>query len=136
MDHVATEDIAGTPTVAAPGSDRVHDVIRLIHSLRLPLSDETAYQVALSKVLDAAGIGHVREHRLGPKHRVDFLLDWGTVIEVKLRGSAMRIHDQCKDYCGFPQVKGLILATNRAMGMPPEIEGKPIWYASLGRGWL
>jgi hypothetical protein len=114
----------------------VQDVIRLIHSLRMPLSDETAYQSALSEILTKAGIEHTREHRLGPKERPDFFLPDGTVIEVKLKGSARRIYDQCARYCGYAEVKGLLLATNRAMGMPAEILGKPIWYASLGRAWL
>jgi len=114
----------------------IRDVIGLIHSLRLPLSDEKAYQAGLGKALEEAGIGHVREHRLAPGEILDFLLDDGTAIEVKLRGSARRIYAQCERYCGYPEVKGLLLATNRAMGFPSEIQGKPTWYASLGRGWL
>ena len=114
----------------------VQDVIRLIHALRLPLGDEAAYQAGLGRALEGAGIGHVREHRLGPGDRVDFMLDDGTAVEVKLRGQARRIYAQCERYCGYPEVRGLLLATNRAMGLPPEIAGKPVWYASLGRGWL
>lgn len=82
------------------------------------------------------GIIMPEEYVLDPKNRVDFFLD-GTAIEVKInKGAAKSIYKQCERYCQFDEVKNLILVTNRPMGFPKEINGKPCYVISLGKGWL
>ena len=112
------------------------EVARIIRSTPLVLGGEKSVQEQLSRVLDEAGIRHKREVELAPGDIVDFMVEGGTAIEVKIKASKRDIYRQCKRYCGHPQVVALVLATATAMGFPPEIDGKPCWVASLGRGWL
>jgi hypothetical protein len=39
-------------------------------------------------------------------------------------------------YAEHPEVKALILASNVSMGLPEEINGKPVFAASLSAGWI
>lgn len=108
---------------------------KLLSKHRLPLSNEKELQAAIGAVLTYNSIDYTREARLSGKDYIDFLVgDVG--IEVKLKGSAMAIYKQCKRYCGYPEVKELIIVTNRSMGFPKEIDGKPTYLLSLGRMWL
>lgn len=108
---------------------------KLLSKYRLPLSNEKALQSEIGELLTANGIKHEREVGLSDKDRIDFMV--GSVgMEVKLKGSAVEIYKQCKRYCGYPEVKELILITNRSMAFPNEINGKPTYSLSLGRRWL
>lgn len=108
---------------------------KLFSKLRLPLSNEKALQAAISVALTASGIKHDREVRLSDKDCIDFMV--GSVgMEVKLKGPAVAIYKQCKRYCGYPEVQELLIVTNRSMGLPNEIDGKPTYLLSLGKGWL
>lgn len=100
------------------------------------LGSEKAVQEELSRVLDAAGMRHKREVELSPGNVVDFMVEGGIAIEVKIKAPKRSIYRQCERYCEHPQVEALVLATATAMGFPQKIHGKPCWVASLGRGWL
>lgn len=108
---------------------------KLLSKHRLPLSNEKALQAAIGVILTANGIEHDRESRLSDKDCIDFLVG-GVGMEVKLKGSAVAIYKQCKRYCGYPEVEELLIVTNRSMGLPNEIDGKPTYLLSLGKGWL
>jgi len=112
------------------------EVARLIMSWPIVLGSEKSVQERLSALLDEAGIRHKREVELGPGDLVDFMIEGGIALEVKLKASKRAIYRQCARYCAHPSVKALVLASATAMGFPPEIHGKPCWVASLGRGWL
>ncbi len=118
-----------------------HELVGLIKSAltaaRIPLSDEKAAQVAISGMLDARAIAHSREHRLGAHDRPDFFCEPDIVIEVKMHDAQPRsIFRQLRRYAAYDAVGALILVTNRAMGLPPVIDGKAAYYISLGRAWL
>jgi hypothetical protein len=79
-----------------------------------------------------------REHRLGPADRPDFLVAGCVVVECKARRahgpSALR---QLARYAQYPAVEALILAyAGRALDMPREVGGKPLFVVGLGRAWL
>ena len=112
------------------------EIVRLLESTRFVLSGEKAVQEKLSATLEAAGIRHRRELEIAPGDIVDFMIEGGTVIEMKIKAPKRAIYRQCARYCAHPQVTALVLATATAIGFPPEIEGKPCYVASLGRGWL
>jgi hypothetical protein len=82
-----------------------------------------------------------REHVLDKKNRPDFFID-EYAVEVKIGGSyvgrqsAISIFKQCERYANFPEVKGVVLVSNRAMGFPEELCGKPAYFVSVGRSWL
>lgn len=60
------------------------------------------------------------------------------VIECKMRNKSkkMDIFKQLTRYATYPEVTSIILASNVSMGLPPEIDGKPLYAASLSHGWI
>lgn len=111
------------------------EIIRVIGSHRYDLADEAVCQAQMAEALTAAGVQHQREVVIGPGERIDFMIgDVG--VEVKLRGGKRAIHGQCQRYCRCAAVKALILTSNRTLGLPAEMEGKPVHFLHLGRAWL
>lgn len=111
-------------------------VVQLIERLRLPLGSETRMQRTLGRAFAGAGIDHAAEYRLGPRDRVDFLVSPDLAVECKLRANRREIYRQLCRYADHDAVGALLLVTNTAMGLPPEINGKPAYYVSLGKAWL
>jgi hypothetical protein len=110
----------------------------VIHELSLckfPLYNEKDLQEAIYKQLVAKRFPAVREYPLDNNNIVDIFIQ-GTAIEIKIHAPARAIYKQCARYCGFECVKCLILITNRAMGFPKEINGKPCYVLNLGKAWL
>lgn len=115
----------------------VDSFVSLMRRTPLVMKDEKSVQAAIATVLDSHGIDYKREVRLSNEDIVDFMLPGGIAVEVKLNKAKKReVFRQCKRYCEHPQVKVIVLITATIMGFPPEIEGKPAYYVSMGRGWL
>lgn len=113
------------------------ELVRMISVHRFDLSNEKAAQAQLETILTNAGITFSREHRLSDRDIVDFLVADGIAVEMKLRGhQKVAVFKQLSRYALHDAVREVVLVTNMAMGLPVQIEGKPAWYASLGRGWL
>ena len=111
-------------------------IIAVIQRTRVDLSDEKRAQAEIAAAFGAAGISAAREVRLGAGDIIDFLAQ-GVGIEIKLRSSSRReILRQLRRYALHPEVRELVLASNIAIALPREIEGKPVGFASLGRAWL
>ena len=102
---------------------------------RFDLASEKELQFKIKIVLSKNGVAAEAEHRFTPNDIVDFFID-GIAIEVKIKGSAAEIFKQCERYCQFEEVKELLLITNRSMGFPKEINGKPCYVLNLGNAWL
>ncbi|MGJ4888924.1 hypothetical protein ACQR1Y_12060 [Bradyrhizobium sp. HKCCYLRH3099] len=122
---------------------RLIEIVNLIEVHRLPLQDEKATQAELARVLDGADELHQREVRLSAADIVDFMLPLvadqyagGIAIELKIKGQRRAIYRQLERYCAHEDVAALILATNVPMGLPDQINGKPVMLARLGRAWL
>lgn len=110
-------------------------IISFFAGKRFPLSDEKRLQTAIEEEFQRAGILYEREFRLSPKDVIDFIV--GRVgIEVKIKGGKLAIFRQVERYAQHDGIDALILATNVAMGMPEEINGKPVHVVNLGRAWL
>lgn len=114
---------------------RTATIIALLESYAFPLHSEAKLQQAIEKQMTQAGIPFIREYRLGTKDRVDFFSE-GLAIEIKIHGQPKAIYRQCKSYCEYDEVKALVLVTNRTMGFPKEVNGKPCFVVKLGRSWL
>lgn len=114
----------------------VQDIIRLLQSRRFPLSDEKKLQAEIEETLIGAGIEHKREYRLDASSIIDFMIMRSIGAEVKIKGARSAIYRQVERYAGFDQIKRLILVTNVAMGMPPLVNGKPVYVVNLSRAWL
>jgi len=111
------------------------EIVVVLRKQRFRLDNEKLLQSQVEAVLEQASIPAQREARLGPGDIVDFLAG-DVAIECKIKGQRRAIYRQCERYCGFEAVGSLILLTNAAMGMPPELCGKPVYFVDLGRGWL
>jgi len=129
------------PLPAPLGNVTPEELCAIIVKARCKLRGEVRTQADLHKHLcdSLPGIKDaiVREVRLCPEDIADIWVN-GIVIEVKLKGnsSAQAIYRQVKRYARHEPVKSVILATNIAMDLPRQIEGKPAFVASLGQGWM
>lgn len=113
----------------------IQDVLQLFSKYQFSLETEDALKLQMREVLTKNGVPFEPEYKLDEKNRPDFWV-YEHAIEVKIKGSAKAIYRQCLRYCEFEQVKGLVLVTNKAMGFPPELNGKPTWVVNLGKSWL
>lgn len=112
------------------------DIVSLLRRAKLPCSTEARLQVAIGNALVGAGLSFSPEHRLGPGERIDFLVAGGIGIEAKTRYARRRIFRQLERYAEHAEIAALILVTGTAMGLPAAINGKPLYYVSLGKGGL
>ena len=116
-------------------SSTIAEIHNILSQHKFNMSSELPLQEQMAAVFSKAGIVYQKEVILSPHDRIDFMIgDIG--IEVKVKGSPSMIYQQCRRYCHFDQVKELLLVTARAMGLPPETEGKPCYLLNLGRSWL
>ncbi len=109
--------------------------LQILSRIKFSLDDEKKLQEDIASALKAHKVEFEREYVLDPHNMPDFFID-GTAIEVKIKGNARKIYKQCERYCQFEQVKELILITNRSMGFPKSINGKPCYILTLGKAWL
>lgn len=109
--------------------------IKIVSSKAFSLDTESQLKIEMESVLVEENIPFKKEYVLDAKNRPDFFID-GFAIEVKIKGSAKSIYRQCERYCSFDEVNGLVLVTNRSMGFPETIFGKPCYVINLGKAWL
>jgi hypothetical protein len=119
-------------------SDASPTIIQHLSRFAFPMHSEKETQAEIAKALTKGGFVFEREKRLSAEDIPDFLVKDGIVIEVKLRTgiSKMNIYRQLERYSRHETVKEIILVSNITMGLPPEINGKPAYFLSLGRAWL
>ena len=115
-------------------------IIQALNSLRIPLVvDEFELQALVSGALQEHGIEFVKEARLAPRCRVDFLCEGGIAVEVK-RGKPQkaRLMEQLRRYASLEQVCAVILVVERTAELPKTVCGKPCRVVALNRlwGWL
>lgn len=110
-------------------------LLALLARQRFRIDNEKLLQAQMATVLEASGVTFSAEHVLSPGNRIDFLIgDVG--IEAKIKGQRRAILRQCERYASHDAIGALIVITNAAMGLPPEINGKPIHVFNLGKAWL
>lgn len=127
------------PLVPNPNfGDNSNDIAHILRQGRFALEDEKVTQSIIESKLIAAGIRKFkREYRFDKNNIVDFFFEeTGIAIEVKIKGSKMEIYRQCKRYAEFDTVKELILLTNKAVALPPNINNKRCTVINLGLAWL
>lgn len=100
-----------------------------------PSSTEACLQTALWHYLSDLDAEVDREVRLAPGERIDFMVD-DIGIEAKVKCGRRAIYRQLQRYAEKDRINALILITGTALGLPPTINGKPVFYVSLGRASL
>ena len=85
--------------------------------------------------LSRQGVSFEHEVSLAPRCRID-LMCGGVGVEIK-RGRVERakVLRQLARYAACEQVAGLILVTEKSLGLPQEIGGKPVRVVCLNRLW-
>ncbi len=112
-------------------------IMALVRRHRFDLSDEKRLQADLESVLTLSGFPFVREKRLSARDIPDFLVLDSVAVECKLRGARkMDVYRQLVRYSEHDTVQALIFVSNVSMGLPKEINGKPLYSAQLSQGWL
>ena len=100
------------------------------------VAQEEALQQRVAAALSAAGVPFLREARLGPRCRIDFLCEGGVGVEVKrARPDRARTLAQLERYAAWDQVTSLILVSQQSVSLPRNIGGKPAVNLSLNRLW-
>lgn len=114
------------------------ELVRLLENLqpyRFSLVKEEETKAQMKEAFLSMGHHFEAEVVLDAHNRIDFFAD-GIGIEVKIKGSRKDFYRQCERYCAFPQVKMLVLATNRALALPATINGKRVFVFNFGKAWL
>jgi len=115
----------------------LEEVISAIKMLRIPLvTDEYRLQELVAEALRKSGIEFVKEAKLAPYCRVDFLCRGGVAVEVK-RGKPGRkiLMQQLSRYAQSPHVASILLVVERTASLPDTILGKPCKVLALNRLW-
>jgi hypothetical protein len=128
---ILTDDLK----LKTPLNTMIEEIIKLLSRYKFPLSNEKELQANIFNTMLPTWKDVVREYPLNNKNVVDLYLQ-GIAIEVKIHANAKSIYKQCVRYCEFDSVKQLILVTNRSMGFPKEINGKPCYVINIGKAWL
>lgn len=113
-------------------------IVRLLEGYQFDLSTEKHLQADVAETLTASGIVFEREKRLNASDIPDFLVAGGIVVECKLknRSRKMEVYKQLLRYAVHRDVTAIVLASNAVMGLPAEMEGKPVYSVSFSKAWL
>ncbi len=112
------------------------EISRLMRVNRFRLGHEALLQEDVEALFKREGVPFVREHILGPADRVDFFVDGRIAVELKIRCPKRRVLRQLERYASHDVVEGLVLASVNAVGIPPRLEGKPVFVVPLGLSGL
>ena len=93
---------------------------------RFLFRDEKELQDGLEQVLAGAGFKVEREVTLGPGDVVDFLVEPGIAVEVKIGGGLSEVTRQLHRYAQHERVRALVLITSKSRlgNLPATMNGK------------
>lgn len=115
---------------------KLNRLTRALSGLRIPFTD-SEYQLhdCIAAALTSGGFVVQHEVSLGPRCRIDFLVD-GVGIEVK-RGKPQKaaLIRQCGRYIASGRLEALILVLDTSINLPGEMDGVPLITFGLNRLW-
>ena len=105
------------------------DLIAPLSRLRFRYATEKDLQDSFETVFRERGIPFRREVEISKRDRLDFLLDDGIALEVKIKGSLPELVRQIARYARHESVREiLVVGTPRWIPqVPAAIEGKPVY---------
>jgi hypothetical protein len=111
------------------------DVIAALKSSRFLCVDEPELQLAVAAVLTANKIRFQPEVRLSARDRVDFMVDGGIALELKVATDSKSLLTQMLRYASHAQVCELIAAstTHHALNLPSTVLEKRLHAVQLMR---
>jgi hypothetical protein len=110
-------------------------LVAALRTRRYRYANEDDLQLGITQVLTLERVPFVREVRLAPREKIDFMV--GRIgVEVKIKGSFSSVARQLLRYA--PHVDALVLVTGRSQldRMPPTLGGKPVRVVALLGGIL
>ncbi len=117
-------------------TEEIKHIFSILSHHRFVISNEKVLQSDIQAVFDEKNISYKREYILDKKSEIDFLLDNGIGIEVKIKGQKRAMYKQCLRYSEFKEIKSLILITTVSTGMPKLLNNKDVHILNLSRAWL
>lgn len=114
----------------------IQRLVRHLRAQRYRVGHEALLQEDIESSLRVLQVAFEREARLAPGERIDFLVSGSIGIEAKTRCPRRSIFRQLERYAKLDSISALILITGTALGLPPAINGKPLFYISTGRASL
>ena len=102
---------------------------QILSGARLIFHSEAELQQHLASLLAKSGFVFVREHALSRRDRIDFLVEPGVGLEVKLGGPPAPIVAQLARYAVHTDIAELVLVTTSLRHkscFPREIGGKAV----------
>jgi hypothetical protein len=103
---------------------------------RFACHDEAELQAAVAQLLDGAGLGYRREVRLSSRDRVDFMVDGGVALELKVSTTGKDLLRQVLRYAEHQAVREIVIGstTHHGLSLPDAANGKPVHTVHL-RSW-
>lgn len=115
---------------------RLEALAGALGGLRVPVAPgEYDLHDMISKALIRAGYEPRHEVALGPRRRIDFVVD-RLGIEVKKGKPARRaLMEQAARYLESAELEGLLVVVERSASLPGHLAGKPVKVLGLNRLW-
>jgi hypothetical protein len=112
-------------------------IISALKELRVnAVFEEYELQDEIAKILKSHNISFIKEHKLGPRNRIDFFIDKGIGIEIKKgKPNRTKVIKQLERYASFNEISALILVIERSMDIPRYINNKPCLSIGLNKQW-
>ena len=106
----------------------LEDLRNLLSKYKFSFTNEKELQEGIAQVLKSNYIYFNREISLSKKDRIDFLLENGIGLEVKIDGSATKLANQIRRYLDHEQLTGILIVVNlsKLLDLPVSLNGKPI----------
>lgn len=116
----------GAQLLAAKTGPSVDALAQLLQRHRFRIGNELELQDGIEQVLAAAGLAFARERALSRPDRPDFLVEGGTAIEVKTKGSLADLLRQVSRYAQHDQVSAVLCVGTPAWltRVPEALHGK------------
>lgn len=106
-----------------------------LRAARFACVDEAELQTAVERLLGGMGFPYKRELRLSARDRVDFMIDDGIALELKVKTDGAALLRQCLRYAAHDAVKEIVAAstTHHVLNLPDNVAGKPLHRLQLMR---
>jgi hypothetical protein len=116
------------------GSGDAARVLSVLRAYRFNTSSEAALQGGIARALAAENVAFEPEVILTAQSRIDFLVDGGVGIEVKIDGTANEVLRQLMRYAECAKVRELVLVTTRSkhVALASSLRGKPLAIHFIG----
>ena len=112
-------------------------VVQALSSIRSAVvNDEYNLHNTVADHLAAAAIPFKREYKLGPRNRIDFLIENGIGIEVKKgKQNKAAVLQQVERYARCEETTAIILVSEYNLQLPKLVNGKECITIFLNRLW-